>query len=385
MSRYRDTGEEAPTQRNPWFIPIITAISLLVLTLVAALTITVERIEGHQLGVMETWNGGVDDKVYHPKTYFLTPNEKMFIYDASSQVYVMNDQDDGTEKGEGRPHDAYLVQSSEGQDMYISTSTRWRRDPAHLVAQHKTIRNDVEEKVIRPVLMRIIKDQATSMKAIEAYSGAGLVQLQAAIEKALRGQSEGEGKDLAERGIFIEGFVIERIRLDPKYIEEIKARQIAVQKQLRSVEEQKAAEQAALVAKAEAQAGFERAVVLAKQEAEVTVTKAQADNEKSILAAKAEKEKSILEAEGKKMAQIAMAEGTLAMGKAEAEAKRLLLEAWAVPGAEAFVQVEVAKHAAEAFKGIQGYIPESMTINTLSGSFVEAVKAIATGKATSTP
>jgi hypothetical protein len=80
--------------------------------------------------VKETWDGGVLPDPLQPKTYVLFPGftQKVFKYDMSSQVFVMNDQPDAT-YGEGRRRDSYLVQSSEGQDMRISLNIRWRRDP----------------------------------------------------------------------------------------------------------------------------------------------------------------------------------------------------------------------------------------------------------------
>lgn len=210
-------------------------------------------------------------------------------------------------KGHGRNLDSYLVQSAEGQDMRISLNLRWRINPAKLVQIHKTVREDIEEKLIRPVVMRVVKDEATKMKAIDAYSGEGLVRLQASIQTSLTGQ--GEGKELAERGVIVENFVIEHIELDPKYIEEIKQKQIATQRTLRAAEEQKAAEAEALVAKSKAQADLNKSVVEAQRDKEVMVLKAQAEQEKQILSAKGQQQQLILEAEGQKEASIAKAEG----------------------------------------------------------------------------
>jgi regulator of protease activity HflC (stomatin/prohibitin superfamily) len=302
----------------------------------------------------------------------------------------MNDKSEvAGEIAEGRNLDSYLVQSQEGQDMRISLNLRWRLDPTKLVSIHKTVRQNVEEKIIRPVVMRVVKDKATEMKAIDAYSGTGLVQLQREIQDALTGKDQEETDELAQRGITVENFVIEHIELDPKYIEEIKQKQIATQKQLRAVEEEKAATAEALVAKAKAQADLNTQVVAAERDAKVMVVGAQAENEKVIIAAKAaaeqvtiaaqaEKEKLVLEANGKKEAQIALAEGVLAMGKAEAEAKRVLFAAWNTPGIDNYVTVQVAgpEGLSGAFKNIQGYIPESMKINVLSTSFLESLKSV---------
>lgn len=346
---------------------------------------SVTIIHGNELGVKETWSGGVSPEVFQPKTYFLTPGQHIIAYDASSKVFVMNDKTpSGGEKGTGREKDAYLVQSLEGQEMHISLNLRWHLDPTKLIQIHKTVRQDIEDKLIRPVVMRVVKDEATRMKAMDAYSGTGLVDLQKSIENALAGNDATESKELRERGVVVENFVIEHIRLDDKYLDEIKGKQIATLKAQRSAMEQTAADAQALVAKSLAQADYNKQVVEAERDAKMKVTAATASSEQAVIAAKAaasaavaqaeaSQKTQVLEAEGKKMAMIATAEGTLAMGKAEAQAKELLLRAWAVPGADSFVKVEVSKQLGTAFSNIKGYLPSDMKVNLMTDNFVKAV------------
>jgi regulator of protease activity HflC (stomatin/prohibitin superfamily) len=336
-----------------------TAIGLVVVTIILFLMLEFKTVKGNEMGVLETWNGGVSDTIYTPKTWFLFPgfSKEIYTYDMSAQVTQLTD---------------YKVQSQEGQDLKIEAKLQWRRDPAKLVQQHKTAHQGIDQKIIVPVMMRVIKDLATAKKAVEQYSGEGLVSLQNAIQLRL---SEKTG-ELADKGVIVENFVIVHIELDPKYIEEIKGRQIATQRQLRAVEEQKAADAEALVAKAKAQADLNKTVVEAQRDKETTVLKAEAENEKAILAAKAEKEKRVLEGEGEKLSQIAKAEGILAMGKAEAEAQRLRLQAYAVQGSDLYAKVEVAKQVGAAFQNIKGYLPNNMTVNLLTESFDKAVEAL---------
>lgn len=359
-----DEQQPAPPYKASPLPKLITiGVILFVAMILVFFNVDYVKIHGNELGIKETWTEGVVNQVYPPKYYLLGPGSKMYAYDASVQVYEM--------KGEN----AYKVQSSEGQDMTIALNLRWRIDPAKLVDIHKTVRTEIPDKLIRPTVMRVVKDEATRLRAIDAYSGEGLVKLQAAIQSDLTGAGN-EGQELAKRGIIVENFVIEHIELDPNYIAEIKLKQIATQRQLRLVEEQKAADADALVAKAKAQSDLNKQVVEAQRDKEVTVLTAEAANEKIILAAKAEQQKLILEAEGNKEKMILEAAGTLAKGQAEAQAKKLLLEAWAVPGAESFVKVEIAKSLADGFKNIQGYLPGNISINTLSGNFMEALSTI---------
>lgn len=372
---------------------IATGVIVLALVLASVFVVDIETIEGNEIGVKETWSGGVLPDPLQPKTYILIPGftQKIFKYDLSSQVFVMNDQAMDT-YGEGRRRDSYLVQSSEGQDMRISLNIRWRRDPAHVVELHKTVRENVEEKILRPELMRVVKDQATTRTALEAYAGDGLVQLQSSISQALMSSDS----ELRKRGVIVENFVIEHIGLDPSYVEQIKARQVAVQSRLRAIEETKAAEAKAEQAKAEAQAAYERAVVDARRDKEVGVLAAQKRAEQQVLdaeaaakrvelAAEADKTRNVLAAQGEQEAALLRAQAIEALGEAEAEATRLKLSAYSAEGSEAFVRIEVAKSMSSAFQNIDGYLPQDMTVNLLSESFLKAVESAVGGSATVTP
>lgn len=372
---------------------VAAGLILLILVVASLFIVDIVTVEGNEIGVKETWDGGVIDTPLQPKTYVLFPGftQKVFKYDMSSQVFVMNDKSMET-YGEGRRQDSYLVQSSEGQDMRISLNVRWRREPGKVVELHKTVRDNVEEKILRPEIMRIVKDRATVRSALEAYSGEGLVRLQKDISDALFSPDA----ELRHRGVIVENFVIEHIGLDPQYVEQIKARQVAVQERLRAIEETRAAEARAERAKAEAQAAFEKSVVDAKRDKEVGILEAQKRAEQQVLAAEAsakqvelaaqaDKNRNVLAAEGEKEASFLRAAAIEALGKAEAEATRLRLSAYSAPGAEAFVRIEVAKSMADGFRNIAGYLPGDMTINLLSESFLKAVEGVVGRSGTPAP
>ncbi|MBV9127714.1 MAG: prohibitin family protein, partial [Verrucomicrobia bacterium] len=254
-----------------------------------------QTVGGNQLGVKETWWGGVDPQPLQPRTYMFVPGftTKVYPYEKSTQVFIMNNIPSSVEKvGRGRETDAYKVQSEEGQDMTISLSVQWRIDPEKVVEIHKTVRHDIEEKILRPTVMRVVKDAATTRKAIDAYSGNGLVKLQKEIQDRLTDPAS----DLRRRGVIVENFVIEGITLDPDYIGQIKARQVATQKQLTAAEEQKAAEAVALRSKAEAQADYNKRLVEAERDKAVGVLKAEQEARQQVLAAEAQKEQQVLAA-----------------------------------------------------------------------------------------
>lgn len=358
----------------------IPAIILIILTLFMVKWVTVA---GNEMGVLETWSGGVQPEPLPSRTHWFFPGytNTVYRYDMGIQVFVMNDNK--TDKYIGRDADAFRVASSEGQEMVISSVTQWRINPKKLVELHKFVRDNIEDRLIRPVVMRVIKDSATTKKAIDAYSGEGLVKLQNSIQEALTD----EKGELAERGIVVENFLIEHIELDANYIGEIRLRQVATQKKLKAEEETKYAEAQALQAKAMAQADYNKRVVeadrdkkvgilKAEENAEIQVLAAKADAEKVALAAAADAKKVVLAAEAEKDQSLLRAQGVEALGKAEAEALRLKLSAFSVQGSDNYTKVEIAKQMATAFSGIKGYLPADLSVNVLSENFLRSIDGL---------
>lgn len=352
-------------------------------------------IQGNQIGVMETWSDGVVEKPLGPGTYMrFRPTQTIYSYDIGMQVFVMNDEKDVEKKGKkskdasyaGADEDAFHVQSAEGQEMVISLIVQWRIDQSKIIILHTESRNNVEQIVVRPVVMRIVKDEATKRKAIEAYSGDGLIKLQQDIQRRLLAKD----CELTERGIIVETFVIEGITLDKDYIGEIRARQVATQRKLRSDEETRAAEAEALKAKAHAQIDYNKRVVeaerdkqvgilKAQQEAEMQVVAAKAEAQKTELAAKADQMRVVLGAEGEKQAGLLKAQAIEALGKAKAEATRLELSAYSVQGSDNYTRIQLGKAMAEAQSGIKGYLPANLSVNVLSENFMKSIDSFMKG------
>lgn len=356
-----------PQNLKKWIIIVCTLSVFCVMLFTCGVTLT--KIEGHELGIRENWWSGVIQEPVTPGIHWFFPGFANTVtkYDMSSQIFVMNDIVGDQEYGEGRDNDAYKVQSAEGQDMTISLNCRWRPDPKHLVTLHTEVREKFDEKVLRNTLLRVVKDKATMRKAIDAYSGAGLVALQKEIEEEI---SNPEG-EMRAKGIITENFVIEKIDLDPAYTAEIKGRQVAVQKELRAKQEQQAALAEADKAQAEAQADLKKQVVGAERDKQIGVLKAQQEAEMRVLAAKAEQEASELKASA-----------IIALGEAESTAKKLLLQAYTGDGAENFVRVEVAKAMSQAFGNFDGYLPNNMNFTILGTDFLNSVESVMKGPIT---
>jgi len=368
---------------NKGLVSLIGAGVLVVILLIGSIiAVEITTVEGNAVGVKETWGGGVEENVYPPKTYTLMPGftQTIYKYDLTPHIFVMNNNK-SDERANGRPNDAYITKSSDNQTMIFELALQWHYDPAKIVDIHKRYRthtgvNDweaiIEERVIRQNLMAAVNTAATARTAINAYSGQGFVAMQAEIA----GKLMDPAGELREQGIVVENFVIEKITLDEAYISEINLRQVAQQRTLRNQEEEKAAMAAAERAKAEARADYEKRVVEAERDKQVQVLASEAAAQQQVNAAKAEAEKVVLAANAEREAAEARAAAILAIGSAEAESKKLQLSAYAVPGADAFVQIEVAKSMSSAFSGIQGYLPSDMQVNLLSESFLKSVQSL---------
>jgi hypothetical protein len=158
-------------------LKLIVSLSAAFLIIVgSALIWRIETVKGNELAILETFSQGIQQTPLTPRTYIRNSlTENFYHYDLSNKVFVMNNiSDSGGETGNGRKDDAYLVQSFDQQDMHISLSVQWRIDPSKIVAMHTSFHahignnqeNILEENLIRPNVMRIVKNHATKMTAM---------------------------------------------------------------------------------------------------------------------------------------------------------------------------------------------------------------------------
>lgn len=374
---------------------VVSLILIVIVAIAAFILVKVRNVSGNELGVLETWSDGVIQEPLQPKTHVFFPGftKSVYTYDMGMNVLVYNDLPNHTEKvAHGRDADAYIVQSADQQDMKISFRLQWRRRPEAVVTLHKICRDEVEERVLRTPVLNIVKNQATTRTALEAYSGAGLVKLQNDIIKELHNSED------IKKYVTIEGFVIEHIALEKKYTNEIVERQVAVQEKLKNEAKTAAAAAAADMAKAQAQADYEKTLVEARRDKEKGILAAEQDAQRQVLAAEAsakqvalaaeadakkvtiqaeaEKNRNVLIALGEREAAENKAKAIEAVGRAEAEAQKLKLLAYSGQGAEMFARIEVSKNMANAFSNIKGYLPEKMSVNLLADQFEKGVNVL---------
>lgn len=395
------SGTEQEINRLVWRIRGI--ILTLVVIVLAFMSFGIRKVSGNELAVRETVFGGVSQTVQTPRTYFVNKwAETYYVYNMGVTSFVMNDRQEAEgETASGRDMDSYEVPSSDNQLMKISMAIRWKLDPTMLLNIHQKLKaakpsdqeRFVEETLIRPATMSIVKNRATVVKAIEAYSGAGLVQLQSQIAEDLMSPNG----SLAANGVIVDSSVIEEIRLDPEYINTINARQLQAQKELLEKAKTDATLAAAKTMEAEAQGELLRQVVGAKRDSEVAIIRAKQEAEQTVIAAEASAKQKIAAAGAKakeveiaaqaeaaqivtiaksrQEAAISEALSITALGKAQAEAERLKFSAYEAKGADLWTQIEVSKSMSEAFRNIDGYLPQNMNLTLLSNDFTNAVRS----------
>ena len=393
-SRYAAVDDITPQQPsgrgNKLITYLICTAALIVLAVVGFFsTYTYVTVHGNEIGVRETWSGGVDPTPLTPKTYVYNRwTEAVYVYPTSGQVFVMNDKPANEEpESNGRAVDPLVVPSSDNQKISFHTILTWRISPLHVINLHKNYRAAIEEKLIRPQEIKEVVSRATVEKAIDLYSGVKLNELRSGVEKAL---TDPNGK-LAQEGVAVDSFIVEKPELLNKdYVAQIEARQVAIITESRANEQKKANDAIAEATKSAAQAGANERIVKAEADKQVAilsqeatakqsiiqvdadavnnVTRQKAESEKVVLAAKAEAERQVAISEATKQAEINRAVGIRAVGEAEASRNQLLLNSYAVAGADNYTKIKIAEQFAQGLGNVK-FFPANATFNTIANDF----------------
>lgn len=375
-------------------LTLIGSLAIIIAILVVAAYRFVE-VKGSEYAVLETWSGGVQPEPLAPKTYvFNRWLTTAYIYDMAGQIFVMNDKAYSS-YGEGRANDILEVKSSDNQKVHFSITLRWHRDIAKLIDMHKTYRDQIEERLIRPEIIKTVVANATTKQAIDLYSGKTLEGLREIVEKVL---IDPQGA-LATNGVIVDAFVIDGTNFpDKQYVESIEARQRAIIDESRAKEEEKANKAKAEAAKAAAlkmqyeqvvaaetrkmtavlqqEAESEQATIKAKADALNLITLQEAESKKIVIQAKADADKQVALSEAAKEAEINRAAGIEAVGRATAEAQRQQLTAYAVEGSDLYAKIELGRSLATAFSNVKGWLPQGVTYNTVASDFESSVSLL---------
>lgn len=383
---------------------LVAVVALVAILLVSLTVIKVRTVYGNEVGVLETFDG-VSETSLQPGTYFypLGLGKNVYRYTTSGRVFVMNDKSDTQEPfAEGRRSDSLVVNSLDNQRVSFHVTITWRIDPLHVVQLHKNYRDNIEERLLRPEVVNAVGIRATLQNAIDLYSGPKLNELREVVTKELRDPA---GK-LAQSGVIVDRFVIEKPKLNPDYEKVIESRQLAIATESQAREQEKANVAIANAAKAAAlkqqfeqvvaaetaakqqviaqQAASEKDTIQTRANALNNVTQQEAAAKVVVINAEAEARRNIAISEAQKQAEINRAVGINAVGEAQANATKLLLSSYAVPGSDLYTRIEVAKSLGTAFTNVKGYLPQGVTYNTVANDFDRAVSLLVGAPSSST-
>lgn len=393
-----NTSNRIHSTRGMTVAGLISIVGLVAVLVIGFLVVGFSTVEGNEVGVKETWGDGVVAEPLTPKTYILIPafTQKIYTYPTSGQVFVMNSKSSKDESfANGRRFDTLEVNSLDNQKVHFNLIVTWRINPTSVVQLHKNYRDNIEERLIRPEVVRSVGTRATLQNAIDLYSGEKLNTLRSEVEVELKSLT---GK-LGTSGVVVDSFVIEKPEFpNQDYVKAIEARQLAIITESQAKEQQKANLALAEAAKAKAltkqnedvvaaetaakktvidqQAASDKAVIEAAANAKNLIVTQNAESEKVVIAARAEAARNVAISEAQKQAEINRAAGIEAVGRAEAEAKKLLLSSYAVPGSDLYTRIQVATSLATSFAGVKGYLPQGVTYNTVASDFDKGVSLL---------
>lgn len=337
------------------FTPFLIGGGLLTLLIGAFLFVGFEVIEGRERAVVQDWQEGVLPTLVPPGTKFYIPaTTTLYTYHIGTQKFIMGDESVYRES-ENVQFPAYKITtggSGKEQPAEFSVTLQFHLNPAKLIKLHNSAQDRYRSNIIKPALTRIISDLATTQTVLDFYSGAGRVKLQQNIERAIM-----EHPALSEVGIVVDTFVIDAIKLDQDYVNEITGRQLATQKKLRAIEEAKAAQEVAKKVESEAMADKLKKIV-----------EAEAKKEQRIKAAEAEKQEQILKAEADRFRKEQDAKGLLAQGLAQAKVDNARKTSrYAGTSGARQAAVEINKARVEMFKNFTftGFLPEKAALTLI--------------------
>jgi regulator of protease activity HflC (stomatin/prohibitin superfamily) len=240
-------------------ISISTAVSVLLLALATStLSAGLVVIDASEVGVVFNAFSGTREEPLYPGTHFVIPYvETVYRYSTLEQVYTMSMIH---EEGDVMGDDSLWSPTSEGLQVGVDSSTRYKVDPSKAAYIHNNFRKNYVEVLVRPTIRSKVRLFVSQHTVTDVY-GPKRTEIQANIEQAIRERFEGEG-------LLLLSFDIRNVNFTEEYARSIEQKQIAQQQ----------AEQMQFVLQREQQEA-ERKRVEAKGVKDAAIIKAQGEAE----------------------------------------------------------------------------------------------------------
>jgi regulator of protease activity HflC (stomatin/prohibitin superfamily) len=211
-------AERARGGRRKISISVVLGILLLALassTLSAGLVV----IDAGEVGVVFNAFTGTREAPLYPGTHFVVPYvEAVYRYSTLEQVYTMSIIH---EEGDVLGDDSLWSPTSEGLQVGMDSSTRYKIDPRKAAYVHNNFRKSYVGVLVRPTIRSKVRLFVSQHTVTDVY-GPKRVEIQTAVEEAIRERFEKEG-------LLLLSFDIRNVNFTEEYARSIEQKQIAQQ------------------------------------------------------------------------------------------------------------------------------------------------------------
>ncbi|CAK8718988.1 MAG: hypothetical protein D3915_08515 [Candidatus Electrothrix sp. AU1_5] len=316
---------------------------------------------------------GIQENTLPPGLYYLNPYATEVVnIDIRQQRYEMTYLEG---QGDTQQNDAIVFYSDDGFEIAIDVTVLFQilpHDAPYVVATIGRNIQDIKEKIIRPQARSYARILGSRYKGEDFVHGATRETFQNDIHKELKTKS-------LESRVQMNQALVRHFEVPALLRQPITDKVIALKMQEKFEQEQKTQKANADLAREKEKVNFESAKVVAEtKKIKAIISAEEAREVEEINVAKKE---FIAQGEAKKIqigADAALYEkekeatGILAVGKAQAEAKKLILAAYNGEGGHRFAEVEKAKALGSGIEKIY-YIPADMSINAIAKDFENAI------------
>lgn len=226
------------------WIPLVLG-SLVLIVIATALQCFVVVSAGTRVVVFNSLSGLKPDPLNEGLHLLLPVIETPIAYDIRTQTYTMASQrSEGVIQGD----DALKVLSADGQEIALDVSVRFRLNPEQVSHLHQTIGSTYLDKVVRPEVRTVMRNELALHRAIAVFSDER-EQIQDNVQDQLR-------QVFNENDLILQNVLLRNVRFSDQFQTAIEQKQIAEQEKER---------ERFLVAKAQLEK--QRVIILAEGEA----------------------------------------------------------------------------------------------------------------------
>jgi regulator of protease activity HflC (stomatin/prohibitin superfamily) len=210
-------GRNRGTSEARLSMPVVVTWLLVGIVLIT-LSFSLVVINAGEVGVVFNAINGTREEPLNPGLHFVIPFvETVYRYNTQEQVYTMTKV---AAEGQVTGDDSLWSPTSEGLQVGIDSSTRYKLNPARAAHIHNSLR-DYENVLVRPTIRSIVRLNVSQNKVTDVY-GPKRAQIQAEIEEQIRTRFEKEG-------LLLLSFDIRNVNFTEDYATAIEQKQIAQQ------------------------------------------------------------------------------------------------------------------------------------------------------------